>query len=137
MSEDNKALYRRMTDKIWNKGDLDAIEDFFARDVVIHSAPPDWPAGSAGVNATVSMWRGALPDFDLDLQFVIGEGDKVANYWTISGTHSNELLGIAGTGKHIEVSGMSLVRFENGKVAEIWSASDQLGLMRELGAIPS
>lgn len=137
MSEDNKSLYRRMTDKIWNKGDLDAIEDFFAPDVVIHGAPPEWPAGSAGVKATVSMWREALPDFELDLQFVIGEGDKVANYWIISGTHSSELLGIAATGKHIEMFGMSLVRFENGKIAEIWGTSDQLGLMRELGAIPS
>jgi steroid delta-isomerase-like uncharacterized protein len=137
MPEENKALYRRMTEVIWNKGDLDAIDEFFAPDVIIHSAPPEWPAGSAGVKATVTMWRGAFPDFELASQFVIAEGDKVANYWTISGTHSEELLGVPATGKHIKTYGMSLVRFAGGKIVEIWSASDQLGLMRELGAIPS
>lgn len=137
MSEENKALYRRMTEAVWNKGNLDAIDDFFAPDVLIHSAPPEWPAGSAGVKATVSMWRGAFPDFELDSHFVIAEGDKVANYWTITGTHSGELMGVPATGKHIEIYGMSLVRIEGGKIVEIWGASDQLGLMRELGAIPS
>lgn len=136
MSDENKALYLRMTEKVWNRGDLDAVEKYFAPDVVIHGAPPEWPAGSAGVKATVSMWRGALPDFEITSQFVLADEDKVANYWTISGTHRGELMGIAATGKSIETYGLSMVRFEDGKIAEIWSASDQVGLMRELGALP-
>ena len=137
MSKENKNLYQRMTTEIWNKGNLDAIDQFFAPDVIIHSAPPEWPTGSAGVKATVSMWRGALPDFELTSEFVVGEGDKVANYWTISGTHSGELMGVPATGNRIEIYGMSLVRIEGGKIVEIWSASDQLGLMRTLGVLPS
>jgi predicted ester cyclase len=83
------------------------------------------------------MWRGALADFALTPKFVVAEGDKVANYWTISGTHRGELMGVPATGKRIETYGMSLVRIEGGKAVEIWSASDQLGLMRTLGVLPS
>jgi steroid delta-isomerase-like uncharacterized protein len=136
-AQENKAFYNRITEAIWNKGDLDAVDELFAPDVVIHSAPAEWPSGTEGVKATVSMYRGALPDLKLTSNLVIAEGDKVANYWTLSGTHSGELMGVPGTGKRIETYGVSVVRFEGGKIVEIFGASDQLGLMQQLGAIPS
>ena len=137
MSDQIKALYDRMTERVWNEGELDAIDEYFARDVVIHSAPPELPAGSAGARETVSTFRSALSGFKLGTPIVIAEGDKVAAYWTMSGTQDGDLMGIPATGKRIETSGMSLVRYEGGKIAEIWGASDQLGLLKQIGAIPS
>jgi steroid delta-isomerase-like uncharacterized protein len=137
MSEDNKALYLRMTEAVWNKGDPDAIDEFYAPDVAIHSAAPDWATGRNGVVATVSMIRRGISDLEVTGDFMIAEGDMLAVPWTIRGTHSGELMGVPATRKAIEFNGISVVRFEGGKIVEIWGASDQLGLMAQLGAISS
>lgn len=136
-AEENKALYLRMTEDVWNRGDLDAVDELCAPDVVIHSASPEMPSGSEGAKATVSLNRSAFPDLKVENQFLIAEGDKVAGHWIMSGTHSGELMGMPATGKRIETYGISVLRIEGGKIAEIWGASDQLGLMQQLGAIPS
>jgi steroid delta-isomerase-like uncharacterized protein len=138
MSEDNKAFYSRMTEKVWNNGDSNgnAIEKFYAPDVVIHSAAPGLPTGIDGVRATVNMIKGGISGFELGIQFMIADGDKVAAKWTITGRHSGELMGVPATGKPIDFQGVSVVRIEDGKVAEIWGASDGLGLMQQLGAFP-
>ena len=138
MSEDNKTFYSRMTEKVWNNGDSDgnAVEEFYAPDVVIHSAAPGWPTGIDGVRATINMMRSGISGFELGIQFMLADGDKVATHWTIKGTHSGELMGVPATGKPIDFYGVSVVRIEDGKVAEIWGASDGLGLMQQLGAFP-
>jgi len=136
MSEDNKAFYRRMTEKVWNNGDDKAIEEFYAPDVVIHSAAPGWPTGIDGVRATVNMMRGGISGFELGVQFMLADGDKVAAHWTATGTHSGELMGVPATGRPIDFRGVSVVRIEDDKVAEIWGASDGLSLMQQLGAFP-
>jgi steroid delta-isomerase-like uncharacterized protein len=138
MSEDNKAFYSRMTEKVWNNGDSNgnAIEEFYAPDVVIHSAAPGWPTGIDGVRATVSMIKGGISGFELGIQFMLADGDKVAAKWTIRGTHSGELMGVPATGKPINFQGVSVVRIEDDKIVDIWGASDGLGLMQQLGAFP-
>ncbi len=137
MSEANKALYRRMTAEVWNKGNLDVVDELAAADVVIHGAPNGLPSGSQGIKTMVSMYRSAFPDLQVVSSNLVAEGDKVADYWTIRGTHKGELMGIPASGKQVESYGLSMARFEGGKVVEIWSASDQLSLMQQLGAIPS
>jgi steroid delta-isomerase-like uncharacterized protein len=136
-AEQNKALFRRMYADVWGKGDLDVVDELVAPDAIIHSAPAGWPSGSEGVKATVSMYRAAFPDLKLASQFEVAEGDKVASYWTLSGTHRGELMGMPATGKRIETYGVSVVRIVGGKIIEIFGASDQLGLMRQLGAVPA
>jgi len=127
-----------VTEKVWNNGDSDgnAVEKFYAPDVVIHSAAPGWPTGIDGVRATINMMRSGISGFELGIQFMLADGDKVAVHWTIKGTHSGELMGVPATGKPIDFHGVSVVRIEDGKVAEIWGASDGLGLMQQLGAFP-
>jgi steroid delta-isomerase-like uncharacterized protein len=138
MSRDNKAFYSRMFEKVWNNGDSNgnAIDEFYAPDVVIHSAAPGLPAGIDGVKATISSFKGGISGFELGIQFMLADGDKVAAHWTITGTHSGEFMQVPATGKPIDYHGVSVVRIEDGKVAEIWGASDGLGLMQQLGAFP-
>ena len=138
MSEDSKTFYSRMTEKVWNNGDSDgnSVEEFYAPDVVIHSAAPGWPTGIDGVRATINMMKSGISGFELGIQFMLADGDKVATHWTIKGTHSGELMGVPATGMPIDFHGVSVVRIEDGKVAEIWGASDGLGLMQQLGAFP-
>jgi predicted ester cyclase len=137
MSEENKAIYRRMSEEVWNQGHLDRAGEFFASDVVIHSAQPGTPPGIAGVTATVSMMRSAFPDLKISNESIMAEGDLLTARWIARGTHRGELLGTPPTGKRVEFGGISIVRMSGGKIAEIWGESDQLGLMQQIGAVPA
>ena len=45
-------------------------------------------------------------------------------------------MGMAPTGKWVEVTGITIDRIANGKIAESWSCFDALGMMQQLGAVP-
>ena len=137
MSESNKTLLRRDAEEVWNQGNLDAVDELFATDVILHEAPPGVSPGAKGVKQLIAGYRAALPDFHLTIEDLIAEGDRVVNRWSMTGTHKGELMGIPPTGKKVTSTGISIVRIADGKIAEIWGASDQLGLMQQLGAIPS
>jgi predicted ester cyclase len=70
------------------------------------------------------------------MEDLIAEGDKVVACWRCRATHQGEYRGIPPTGKEADFTGISVYRIEEGKIAESWGVSDQLGLMRQLGAIP-
>ena len=66
----------------------------------------------------------------------MAEGDKVVTRYTVSGTHQGEFFGVPGTGERITMSGISIDRFEDGKMVEEWPEYDLLGVMRQIGAVP-
>jgi predicted ester cyclase len=70
------------------------------------------------------------------IEDLIAEGDKVVARWRSRATHQGDYMGIAPAGKEVEFTGISVYRIEEGKIAESWSVEDQLGLMRQIGAIP-
>ena len=82
------------------------------------------------------MYRSAFPDLRFTIEDMIAEGDKVATCWRAAGTHQGELMGIAPTGKRVEVIGMIVSRFAGGKIVEDLEVMDTLGLLQQLGAIP-
>ena len=135
-SDENKTVVRRLLDAI-NGGDLAVANDLVAPEYVDHSAPPGYPRGPEGFKSTIAMFRAAFPDFHWTLEDLMGEGDKVAIRVTARGTHHGELMGIAPTGKHVEVTGIGIYRLTDGKVAEAWVNRDLLGLLQQLGAIPT
>ena len=55
----------------------------------------------------------------------------------VRGTHHGTLMGIAPTGKSVTLSGIAITRISNGKVAELREEFDQLGMLQQLGAIPT
>jgi steroid delta-isomerase-like uncharacterized protein len=122
MSEDNKAWFRREVGKVWNEGNLDAADEVYAADVVIHNAAPGNPGGLEGVKLTVSSVRAAFPDLQFATEDLIAEGDKVAQRWSITGTQKGEFMGAPPTGNKTTMSGISIVRIANGKIVEIWTA---------------
>ncbi len=84
--------------------------------------------------------RSAFPDLRATIENLVVEGDRAAGRWTFQGTNQGTLATPSGpvppTGKRVTVSGMTLFRFENGKVAEDWHSGDDLGFMQQLGLIP-
>jgi predicted ester cyclase len=72
----------------------------------------------------------------LTIEDIIAEGETVMTRWSCRGTHKGDLSGIAPTGKPFTISGMTVTRVSNGKMAEGYVNWDALGLMRQLGVVP-
>jgi predicted ester cyclase len=83
------------------------------------------------------MSRGAFPDARVTVEDQIAEGDKVVDRWTATGTPTGDLMSVPPTGRRIEVSGITISRFAGGKIVEDWYQGDDLGMMQQLGVIPS
>lgn len=136
MSEENKALVLRIQEESFNRGNYDALDDLITSDAIYHDHPPGFPSGPEGTKQFAAMLRCAFPDFHATVDDVIAEGDKVVLRLTVRGTHQGELMGIAPTGRRVEMSGIDIARVADGKLAELWSNFDQMGMMQQLGVVP-
>ena len=139
MSEENKAIVRRVIDEVLNgQGNLDVADELFTPDYVGHNpASPVDTRGPEGVKGFASMFRSAFPDVHFSVEDQVAEGDKAVTRWRGSGTHQGNLMGLAPTGNRVSFVGITINRLEDGKVAEEWQIFDALGMMQQLGAIPS
>jgi len=136
MSEENKAAARRFFE-IWEAGDLDALGEVVAPESQDHDPyNPYGQEGLEGVKKTIAMYREAFPDTHFEIEDQIAAGDKVATRWTATGTHEGELMGMQPTGNKATISGITLDRFEEGKIVEGWTNWDTLKLMHTIGAVP-
>ena len=86
--------------------------------------------------AFVAGYRRAFPDARSTVEDQVAEGDKVVTRWRAGGTHQGELGAIAATGKQFEMDGITIERVAAGKIAEVWVARDELGLLSQLGVLP-
>jgi len=137
MSEQNKAVVRRFFEEAWNKGNLAVLEETYAADVVSHNSAPGLPAGIEGAKLFLGMYLAAFPDTQMEIEDQVAEGDKVVTRWAASGTHKGELMGIPASGKPVKVTGITIDRLESGKIVEEWGTFDQLGMLQQIGAVPS
>jgi steroid delta-isomerase-like uncharacterized protein len=136
-TEENKALVRRQVDEMWNQENLAVADEVYATDVIVHGGLPGQPSGVEAIKQGVKLDRAAFPDFHVTIDDLVGEGDKVVIHATIRGTHKGEWLGIPPTGKQVTMTGITIVRIADGKIVEVWNCADLLGLMQQLGAIPT
>src|SRR6266852_106383 len=137
MSEQNKAIVRRLFEELWNKGNLSLADQLFSPNYTHHDAStPDVGRGPESEKKRATLYRTAFPDLRLTIEDIVAEGETVMARWSCRGTHKGDLSGIAPTGKQINISGVSIARFANGKMAEGWVNWDALGLMQQLGAVP-
>ena len=75
MSEQNKALARRVFEDVWNQGDVDAIDELMSPDFVNHGSPPGIPSNREGFKQMVAMYTSAFPDIHFHIEDQIAEGD--------------------------------------------------------------
>ena len=134
---ENKELLRNFYEEVFNQHNVDAAAKFIAKDAVSHRGLPGMPKGLERAKQRLSMYFAAFPDIKITVEDMVAEGDKVVARYTMSGTHKGGLMGIAATGKKVSITGIEIIRVSAGKLVEHWGASDGLGMMRQVGAIPS
>jgi steroid delta-isomerase-like uncharacterized protein len=130
--EENKAIFRRYIEEVWNRTNLELVDQIFDRYISHQPDGSTLERGPEDVKRFVGEFRAAFPDLRLSIEDQMADGDKVVIRATFRGTHQREFRGMVPTGKEIEVKGVTVFRFSpEGKVVESWDSYDQLSLMRQ------
>jgi steroid delta-isomerase-like uncharacterized protein len=138
MSEaQNKEVTRRFSAEVWGEGNAALADELIAPDLVEHTPFPAPTPGLEGHKQVLAMFRSAFPDLKVTVDDVIAEGDLTYLNWHGDGTHTGEMMGIPATGKTVHVTGMDILRLENGKIKERWAEISAFALMMQLGVIPA
>ena len=131
--ERNKQLVLTMNDELWNKGNLDKMNNFFSSDFVLHFLP-----GGSEVRGIDSLkehekkHRVAFPDWLENIRHIVAEGDLVIIHFVSTGTNKGNWLGDPPTGKRIKINEMSIFRIKNEKIVEQWLLPDLFSMQQQL-----
>jgi predicted ester cyclase len=134
-AQENKAVVRRYIEEVWERHNIDATDELVSPDYLNHAASAEYQR--AGVKYSLNWLFSVFPDRRFDIEDAVADGDKVAVRGACSATHEGELWGILPTGERFAVEQVHWFRVADGKVAEHWAVRDDLGLMRQIGAIPA
>jgi predicted ester cyclase len=137
-TDENRALIQRLCEAFqtyWHSGDEGLIDPFFAPDFLNHT--PGMPPDLAGYKQVMSGFRAALPDLRITAEDLVAEGDKVGLRLDVRGTQTGTMMGIPPTGKAVAISELHLYRIDGGRIVERWALFDGLGLLQQVGAIPT
>lgn len=136
MSEQNKALVRRVYEDVISRGDLDLVDQLFGADYRETDPANDVDTETPeGVRQEVAGYRSAFPDLVMTVEEQLADGDRVATRFSCRGTHRGELLGVPPSGAQIGMTGIAIHRIADGKIAEAHWNWDTLGMLKQIGAI--
>jgi steroid delta-isomerase-like uncharacterized protein len=139
-AEENKALAREAI-CIWTTGDFDAADDIYAPDYVNHHHHHPGDAedihGAEAMKKFAAEFRKAFPDFHDSIDIQIAEGDMVATRFTSRGTHRGVFMGVEPTNKELSWTGITIDRIVEGRIVESWADWDMMGMMQQLGVVPT
>lgn len=129
------ASARRVVEDGIGRGDLGILDELMATDLVEHQRGN--ANGIGGARAVVETLHRWMPDFELTIQDIVVSGETVWTRNRARGTNTGSVMGHPPTGRTVEMDVFDVLRFANGKVVEHWGVADQLGLLIQLGIVPS
>jgi steroid delta-isomerase-like uncharacterized protein len=136
--EQARTITERLFEEVFNHGRLDLIDELVAGDAIEHEV---LPIATGEMRTDLRAWltalRHAFPDYHVDLEDVIVEGDKVVTRARITGTNTGPLLGMPPTGRPICIDAIDILRIDDGRVVEHWGIADGQTMVRQLGLPPA
>ena len=133
-----KLVVTRLADEVLTNGDLETFDEIFADQYVNHNIPvPGIPGTKAGFKQLVQATREAFGDLQVHVQDVVSDGDFVVFHDYVTATSVGEFFGVPPNGQRLEWTEIHFLRVRDGQIVEHWTNFDQLGILRQLGAIPA
>ena len=133
MSEQNKALARRFYDEVFNRKNLNAMDELCAADIIDHSALPGQGPGLPGLKESFQQFMAGFPDLKATVHEVVAEGDMLVTRFSSVGTHTGDLMGAPPTGKTVTFRGLDMIRIRDGRAVEAWHEGNDLEVLMSLG----
>ena len=139
MTSSVKPLFQRYFDEVTNQGRMEFVDELFAPDYAHHDpANPDGAIGGVeDVRFHLEALRRAFPDVTFTVEDMVESGDDILVRWSARLTHTGDYFGIPPTGKAATITGMNYWRMKDGKAVEGWVNRDDLGLLQQLGVVPT
>ncbi len=128
----NKLLARRFLEEVVNTGAADRLSEFLAADYV---APDVGITGLAQAREHLLAFRHCYPDMVVTIEGQVAEGDTVATWYVMRGTHLGAFGGVPSTGKKITLRAVNVQRIRGGLIVEQWGGSNSLEVLLELGLV--
>jgi|SRR5579862_3513185 len=136
-TENNKTVIRRFLDEVINQNRLDQADDLVLENFVELDPLPGQRQGREGLKEVLGGMRAAFPDMHWVVEEMVAEGEKVVTRFTWTGTHQGPFLGVPATGRSVNVKGVVIDELAGGKMSRSRILMDSLGMMQQLGVIPS
>jgi pSer/pThr/pTyr-binding forkhead associated (FHA) protein/ketosteroid isomerase-like protein len=137
-AEQHRALFSRWFEELWNKKNYAITQELVASEFTAHGAGgQDIKQGPDGVAGMVKIWHEAFPDGHMTMDDIITEGELSTIRMTFRGTHTGDFYGVPASNKPVEVTSIGIDRVVDGKICEGWGELNMLGMMQQMGAIPS
>jgi predicted ester cyclase len=130
--EPNKDVAGRFVESIFNQKRIESLEDFMLPEVTLHHSNRALTPGLEGIRQQHRRLFLGLPDLHYEVEDLIAAGDRVVLRLAISGTHEGEYWGFAPTGQRVAMTAIHILRFVDGKISEVWSESDAVGMREQL-----
>jgi steroid delta-isomerase-like uncharacterized protein len=136
MTEQNIALVKRFVVEYQTNHDESVLDELVAEEFVDRSPLPGVPPTREGVRGLFAGFHAAFSPFAAQIHDQVADGDKVVTRKTFHGRHVGDFMGIPATGRQVSIDVIDIVRIADGRIVEHWNVVDQLGLLRQLGALP-
>jgi steroid delta-isomerase-like uncharacterized protein len=136
-AEQNKAIIMRIYDELLNQEKKSIIDEIYAADVIVHDPFMGTVTGRDAFRQLLGMFDAAFPGHRAQVHHILAEGNLVAVVHTHIAKHTGQFMHLAPTGRDISVNGIEVFRMADGKIAEFWRHDDDVGLLMQLGAIPT
>ena len=137
-TEQNKKVVLRWREEIWNKRNVNIIDELHAPDFVGHYSGVV-PGPIRGRESLKQLLAAYLAAFDIYVtpEFLIAEGDMVVVHDTNRVRHTGQFQGIPPTGKELAITSTDIYRVVDGRIVEQWLETDFTGMMQQLGIASS
>ena len=133
-NEQNSGIIRQVFDQVVNKGNFEAVNQFYDPKCVIHQGDKTMSLNEAVSDAR--EWRSAAPNMTMTVEKIEGAGDRLVVHWIARGTNTGQGHGLVASGKPIVVRGNTHFRFANGKIAEEWNNFNEEEIFKQTGQKP-
>ena len=130
---DNLIMYETVWDKVINERQIDLVNETYFDENVTAVIAPENIVGIEGFKAHYNNYLIGFSDAEFTIIDAFGQGDKIVKHWNFKGTHDGEFFGIPASGKKVDISGTTLVKMKDGKIAQEQDFMDNLAFYQQLG----
>ena len=131
---DIAGIVRQALDSI-NSGDLDGYMSMYAPDCQFIGYPSDVKPTFEGARGFYAALMSGIPNLTVEPIDLFAAGQRVVVRYNITGDHMGELFGSAATGHSIAVEGLTILYFQDDKVAYRINRTDEIALLTQVGII--
>lgn len=129
-----KTLLEDQILRVWGRGETHLVDRNYALGVRDHMPLPGHDFSLDALKTVVDDFRTAFPDLTMTLDGTLSAGALGMDFWTLEGTHTGPLFGLAPTGKTVRFSGMDMVKAADNKITDLWHVEEMGPMFDQLGA---